>query len=254
MTTRLVGDEGGLWAVGTASGAVYRLDLDRRTLSRGTGEPPDSDALPAVALRRDAEILPLLGLLRPVTVGAGMVALVDVRDDGVPTVRESTPVRSIVRLETRAAPEDARQSTGVSDAAEVGSGPSAAAGGRADGVPAPTWARDGVAPGVLDLRVLDQSEVWVTRDGTAVPVARMSTAHLRAVIEMLTEEVGELALGGLMNALFEVVAADLAGEVSGERLVWELTGAPPVGEPLTWLESTALVRALRAELAARERA
>jgi hypothetical protein len=254
MTTRLMGDESGLWEIRTASRAQYRLDLDRRTLSRRTAEPADRAELPAVALRRDGEVLPLLGLLRPVTIGASMVALVDLRGDGVPTVRETTPVRSIDRLATRTAGGTATTAPAASDADAAGSHPSAPVGGQRGDVPVPSWVRDGVTPGVLDLRVLDQAHVWVTRDGTLVPVAQMSTEHLRAVIEILTARAGEFALGGLMATLFEVVAADLAGEVSGERLVWELTGAPPVPQtPGAWMESRALVRALRRELATRDR-
>lgn len=46
---------------------------------------------------------------------------------------------------------------------------------------------------------------------------------------------------------------DASGEVAAERLVWELTGRSIADiEPAEWLESTALMRGLRRELATRE--
>ena len=84
----------GRWAVTTESSA-YELDYDRMTVTRvpGAGMP----GVPGAALRRDAEAVPLLDAA-PVQVGQPMSLLVDVRGDGVRTLRRSTPVVRIAVL------------------------------------------------------------------------------------------------------------------------------------------------------------
>lgn len=105
----------GVWAVGTLSGTVYVLDLDRMTQTRwpdmrvveerlGVGESParlnpgaEEAALPS-AMRRDRDSVRLVAL-RPVVVGEPMVMVVDVVGDGVTyTTRQTTVVVEVRKL------------------------------------------------------------------------------------------------------------------------------------------------------------
>ncbi|MFD1210735.1 hypothetical protein ACFQ36_01600 [Arthrobacter sp. GCM10027362] len=103
LTDRLTDREEGLWRVTTASGTVYVLDLTpgRRTLTRlpGRDRPQAGYArIPAADLRRDGETLPLLAIGQ-LQLGRPGALVIDVRRDGIPTVRGTTPVVSIERLE-----------------------------------------------------------------------------------------------------------------------------------------------------------
>lgn len=75
--------------VRTVSGTTYLLDPHPRTVVRLPGEE-------AGELRRDAEPIPLLRWPAPV-VGEPMVLLLRIRDDGIPTVRTTTPVLHVGR-------------------------------------------------------------------------------------------------------------------------------------------------------------
>lgn len=92
------------WLVSTESSS-YLLELDESgsgTVVRhvGEGQRPASEAegLPpavAVGLRRDGDPIPVLSADVPV-VGRPWTLLLAIRDDGVPTVRNTTFVRQIV--------------------------------------------------------------------------------------------------------------------------------------------------------------
>jgi hypothetical protein len=70
--------------VRTANGTTYLLDPDARTVLRIPAQQGGE-------LRCDAEPIPLLH--RPtVVLGEPMVLLLRIRDDGIPTVRTTTPV------------------------------------------------------------------------------------------------------------------------------------------------------------------
>ncbi|MDT0165741.1 hypothetical protein Q9R32_09250 [Actinotalea sp. AC32] len=116
----------------------------------------------------------------------------------------------------------------------------------------PEWAA-ACEPGTLNLAVLDQASVWVTAQAVPLRIAEMSTVHLRNVVAFLSARAEEFYTSAVLASLWAVVVADASGEeVAGERLAWELTGHSIADlEPAAWLESTALVRALRRELAAR---
>jgi hypothetical protein len=117
----------------------------------------------------------------------------------------------------------------------------------------PDWAP--VTPGVLDLRVLDQAEYWVTAEAVVPRIVEAPTPQLQNIIEFLTRRAEELYTAAVLNSLWAVAVADASGEVAAERLVWELTGRSVADiEPAEWLESTALMRGLRRELAARDMA
>jgi hypothetical protein len=98
--------DSGQWQVLTETGSRYIIDLDARTLTR----VPDSDALerwravhadpvPVVqvvslntpAMRRDFDAIPFWAL-SAVSVGAPMVAVLDVLGNGTPTLRRTSLV------------------------------------------------------------------------------------------------------------------------------------------------------------------
>lgn len=103
LTDRLTDREEGRWRVGTASGTLYVFDLSHgaRTMTR---LPEHEDAyggfgrIPAAGLRRDGEALRLLSIYR-LQLGHPGALLVDLREDGIPTFRGTTPVISISRIE-----------------------------------------------------------------------------------------------------------------------------------------------------------
>lgn len=83
----------------TASGAVYVLDFDERTLFR---VPQDADAHidladPSAALRRDGLLVTLVELATPLRIGAGAVLVLSgvAEDLGVYTFRSTTPVVAV---------------------------------------------------------------------------------------------------------------------------------------------------------------
>lgn len=73
----------------TTLASEYTLDVRRRLVRR---EP-----VVGVALRRDSRWIPVRQVLL-LQVGAPMVLVLDVRGDGVATVRQSTPVVRILRI------------------------------------------------------------------------------------------------------------------------------------------------------------
>ena len=95
-TARIADDAGGQWLVVTES-STYLFDLDGRTATRypGTGPAAEEDDDWLVAdLRRDGEPISLIGLDR-CQVGERLIAVLDIRRDGVVTVREATIVVTI---------------------------------------------------------------------------------------------------------------------------------------------------------------
>jgi hypothetical protein len=100
--SRLAGP--GQWLVSTESSS-YLLELDEsgsgtvvRHVGEGQGPAPEADGLPpavAVGLRRDGDSIRVLCADVPV-IGRPWTLLLAIRDDGVPTVRNTTFVRQIV--------------------------------------------------------------------------------------------------------------------------------------------------------------
>ncbi len=90
----------GVWQVSTET-SVYLLDLDASRVTRvpdaGAGPPPGLTALPISSLRRDHESVPLLELIS-CAVGRPMRMLIDVRRDGIGTLRTTTVVRQLPEL------------------------------------------------------------------------------------------------------------------------------------------------------------
>jgi hypothetical protein len=112
----------GVWAVGTLSGTVYVLDLDRMTQSRwpdmrsvekwalasaGPLLRRDRDVEETMArsrLRRDHEAVRLIGL-RPVTLRESMVMVIDVVGDGVTyTTRRTNLIVEVRKLDVAGTP------------------------------------------------------------------------------------------------------------------------------------------------------
>ncbi|MBK4119555.1 hypothetical protein [Kocuria rhizophila] len=97
-------EDGGSWLVVTSSGTKYlfRLDGDVPTVVRLVANEANPRADERTVMRRDGEVLPLLGLIEPpIQVGRPAYLVVgDVNDNAgyVSTTRATTPVVSIHRL------------------------------------------------------------------------------------------------------------------------------------------------------------
>lgn len=90
----------GRWQVTTET-SIYLLDLDAKRVTRvpdaGAGPPAGFSPAAIAALRRDHESVPLLKLITCV-VGEPMRMLIDLRRDGVCTLRTTTVVRHLREL------------------------------------------------------------------------------------------------------------------------------------------------------------
>lgn len=84
----------GVYLVVTMTGSRYRIDLDNDTATRFP-DPDDPD--PSKNLRQDETERPLLGM-GALEIGHDLVMVLDVRGDGIPTVRRTTPVISWERI------------------------------------------------------------------------------------------------------------------------------------------------------------
>jgi hypothetical protein len=90
----------GVWQVSTET-SVYLLDLDARRVTRvpdaGAGPPPGLTALPISSLRGDHQSVPLLELIS-CAMRRPMRMLIDLRRDGICTLRTTTVVRQLREL------------------------------------------------------------------------------------------------------------------------------------------------------------
>jgi hypothetical protein len=84
----------GVYLVSTLTGSAYIIDFDTMTATR-TPNPYDDDD--EKTLRKDGEERPLLGISE-IAIGRDMILLLDLRGDGVPTRRWTSPVIRIERL------------------------------------------------------------------------------------------------------------------------------------------------------------
>jgi hypothetical protein len=102
----LYDDTTGSYAVRTGSGTLYAIHLDPPRevvrLAKDRNPTPPSDQLPAAELRRDSEAIKLLNIIK-MQVGRRGLMLLDVRLDGIPTLRGTTEVLSISRLQANGA-------------------------------------------------------------------------------------------------------------------------------------------------------
>lgn len=92
--------QAGRWQVTTET-SVYLLDLDDGHVTRvpdaGAGNADRRPPVAIAVLRRDHEPIKLLEVMR-CEVGLPMQLVLDVRRDGLPTLRTSTRVRDLRRL------------------------------------------------------------------------------------------------------------------------------------------------------------
>ncbi len=97
--------DSGRWQVTTET-STYLLDLDARLVTRvpdaGAGTPDGLSGVSIASLRRDHEPIPLIELVR-CEPGQPMRVLLDVREDGISTMRTTTTVRNIRKLDGLAA-------------------------------------------------------------------------------------------------------------------------------------------------------
>lgn len=85
--------------------STYLLDLHAMTAQRLAGPPTSiENGWVAADLRGDRQTIPLLAV-PTVQVGHPLVLLLDVRGDGIPTVRTSTPVQAITAIPDDERPE-----------------------------------------------------------------------------------------------------------------------------------------------------
>lgn len=96
----------GRWQVTTET-SVYLLDLDDGHVTRvpdaGAGAIEGASPVVVASLRRDYERLPLIAIAQ-CEVGAPFRMLLDIRGDGIPTLRETTCVRDLRELPTGTTP------------------------------------------------------------------------------------------------------------------------------------------------------
>ena len=94
-------DMTGTYSVRTASGTAYLVCLDdpRHVIRLAADTAPTEEyaKLEAASLRRDGEQIPLIAL--DLEVGQRGQLILDIRRDGIPTFRDTTPVLSITRLQ-----------------------------------------------------------------------------------------------------------------------------------------------------------
>lgn len=90
LTASIDNQTTGRWVVTTESGARYLLNLNRRWVSR---EPEPS----STRMRRDNSAVGLVELVR-CKVGDQMRLIVNIRQDGIFTIRYTTPVINIKQL------------------------------------------------------------------------------------------------------------------------------------------------------------
>lgn len=103
LKDRLTDRDEGVWRIGTASGSVYILDLTsgNRTMTRLPAEERRCGVyaqLPVAGLRRDSQRLRLLSI-HQLQLFRRAYIWVDVREDGVLTLRETTPVVSLDKVD-----------------------------------------------------------------------------------------------------------------------------------------------------------
>lgn len=103
--TQTLSDEmSGSYAVRTGSGSLYaiRLDPPREVvrLAEDLAPSPRYSHVPPSLLRRDGETIELLKIVR-MEIGQRGLMWLDVRRDGVPTLRTTAEVESITRLQAK---------------------------------------------------------------------------------------------------------------------------------------------------------
>ena len=96
----------GQWQVTTET-SLYLVDLDAQSVTRvpdaGAGTPPELSPVAIASLRRDHEPVTLIELME-CQLDRPLRMLLDLRRDGVPTLRVSTHVRELRELNPACGP------------------------------------------------------------------------------------------------------------------------------------------------------
>lgn len=101
MEQEIRNSDTGLWQITTATGSKYLLDMDARNVTRRMAANAPIVAFLKVGfaeLRRDGESLDLL-MLEKCKIGEPAQMFIQVRDDHIPTLRTTSPVMFIGRLD-----------------------------------------------------------------------------------------------------------------------------------------------------------
>jgi hypothetical protein len=101
-------------------------------------------------------------------------------------------------------------------------------------------------PDALDLRVFDQDQYWVDRNGDPHRLTEMTAEYLENVAAMLEARASEFHLVMVQRQSVQAIGDALMGTVSGDVLAAELgIGTLDDVTPSAWLASTPLHRRLR---------
>lgn len=98
-----------------------------------------------------------------------------------------------------------------------------------------------VTPGTLDLRVLDQDQVWVNRAGHVVSVHSMSDDRIHGLISFLHRHADRLHHAAMSDALADLLS-DFDIGILDVGAVTAFLGVP--SDPHNWLDGTCLMRRL----------
>jgi|GEM_PF-6459278 len=103
-----------------------------------------------------------------------------------------------------------------------------------------------VQPGKFDVRILNQTAYWITRDARILRIENMSTEHIINVVTMLETNPDPYHFAAILDALIDLTDNLACGQPSADLLAYQLTGKS-IGDatPEQWLESTPLMRHLR---------
>ncbi|KRF03255.1 hypothetical protein ASH00_15835 [Arthrobacter sp. Soil782] len=109
MTQGIHPTERGDWKIRTASGTIYRLQIGADSLltryAQMTSPTPEYDRLAVYDLRQDGSPIPIRAFSR-VQLGEEILFVLDVRRDGIETLRRTTPAVSIEAWEGVPTPEE----------------------------------------------------------------------------------------------------------------------------------------------------
>lgn len=110
MIERIHAAEHGDWQIRTASGTIYRFQASTAgsfltRYAQITATTPEYHHLPVYDLRRDGEPIPVLAF-SGVLLGEEILFTLQIRSDGVETIRRTTPAVSIDVWETEPTPEE----------------------------------------------------------------------------------------------------------------------------------------------------
>lgn len=99
-------------------------------------------------------------------------------------------------------------------------------------------------PGVMDLRVFEQSTYWVTFEGRPVLLEDLAEAERREIIRLLLARANSLFSASLKRTA-TAMRADPTGKVAGLLPLARISDQLPGMDAYAWLEQTELMVRLR---------